>query len=49
VEIAFVSTWSAVRDRSLLEAPIWPGISERYDTFRVGVFDIVLQGAPARS
>jgi hypothetical protein len=49
VEIAFVSTWSAERDRALLEAPIWPTISERYDTFRVGVFDIVLQGAPARS
>jgi hypothetical protein len=48
VEIAFVSTWSADRDRAGLEGPIWPQISERYDTFRVGVFDIVLQGAPGR-
>jgi hypothetical protein len=46
VEIAFVSSRSAGRDRSLLEAPIWPDISSRYDTFRVNVFDIVLSGTP---
>jgi hypothetical protein len=46
VEIAFVSTWSAARDRSSLEAPIWPQISARYDTFRIGVFDILLSGHP---
>ena len=46
VEIAFVSSWSAGRDRSLLEAPIWPEISSRYDTFRVNVFDIILSGTP---
>lgn len=46
VEIAFVSSWSAGRDRSQLEAPIWPEISSRYDTFRVNVFDIVLNGTP---
>jgi len=46
VEIAFVSTWSAGRDRSSLEAPIWPQISARYDTFRVNVYDVVLSGTP---
>jgi hypothetical protein len=46
VEIAFVSAWSAGRDRMLLEAPIWPEISTRYDTFRITVFDILLAGSP---
>jgi hypothetical protein len=46
VEIAFISTWSDARDRAALEAPIWPDISSRYDTFRVHVFDIVLSGIP---
>ena len=46
VEIAFVSTWSSGRDRASLEAPIWPQISARYDTFRISVFDIVLSGTP---
>jgi hypothetical protein len=49
VEIAFVSTWSSARDPKSLEAPIWPDISSRYDTFRVSVFDIVLSGTPVRS
>jgi hypothetical protein len=49
VEIAFVSTWSSARDRASLEAPIWPDISSRYDTFRVSVFDIVLSGSPVPS
>jgi hypothetical protein len=46
VEIAFVSTWSSARDRESLEAPIWPEISSRYDSYRVSVFDIVLSGSP---
>jgi hypothetical protein len=46
VEIAFVSTWSAARDRASLEEPIWPDISSRYDTFRIEVFDVVLSGSP---
>jgi hypothetical protein len=49
VEIAFVSTWSSAQDRETLEAPIWPDISSRYDTFRVSVFDIVLSGTPVRT
>ena len=49
VEIAFISTWSSAKDRESLEAPIWPQISMRYDTFRVEVFDIVLSGTPASS
>jgi heme-degrading monooxygenase HmoA len=48
VEIAFVSTWSAAQDRASLEAPIWPEISSRYDTFRVDVFEVVLAGSPSQ-
>jgi hypothetical protein len=49
VEISFASTWSGDRDRTSLDAPIWPEISSRYDTFRVDVFDIILSGTPARA
>jgi hypothetical protein len=48
VEIAFVSSWSGDHDRASLEQPIWPEISNRYDAFRVSVFDIVLAGTPPR-
>jgi hypothetical protein len=46
VEIAFVSTWSATPPARRLEAPIWPDISAQYDTFTVGVFDVLLEGTP---
>ncbi len=44
VEIAFVSMWSAVPAGVVLEAPLWPSISDRYDTFRVAVHRVVLEG-----
>jgi hypothetical protein len=45
VEIALVTTWSASPAGSSLDAPLWPSITSRYDTFRVAVHDIHLQGA----
>jgi hypothetical protein len=47
VEIALVTTWSAVPDGVSLEDPIWPSISSRYDTFRVEVLDVLLEGGGA--
>jgi hypothetical protein len=49
VEISFVSTWSAARDRDSLSDPIWPEISTRYDGFRIDVFDIISSGTPGRT
>ena len=45
VEIAFVSTWSAAPAGVDLEAPLWPAVADRYETFRVAVHDILVQGA----
>jgi hypothetical protein len=45
VEIALVTTWSAAPEGVDLEAPIWPSISDRYSAFRVGVHDVLLDGA----
>ena len=45
VEIALVTTWSAAPDGTSLDAPLWPGISSRYDVFRIAVHDILLEGA----
>jgi hypothetical protein len=47
VEIAFVTTWSGVPAGRSLEAPIWPSISDRYDTFRIAVHRILIEGAGA--
>jgi hypothetical protein len=47
VEIALVTTWSAVPAGVTLDAPIWPAISDRYDTFRVMVYDILVEGTGA--
>jgi len=47
VEIALVTTWSAVPAGVALDAPIWPTISDRYDTFRVMVYDILVEGTGA--
>jgi hypothetical protein len=44
VEIAFVSTWSREPDGRRLDEPLWPSISARYDTFRLEVLEIVLEG-----
>ena len=45
VEIAFVSTWTGEpQDRPLGEA-LWPSISARYDSFRVTVQTILVDGA----
>lgn len=44
VEIAFVSTWNAAPAGRSLEQPIWPSISDRYDTFRVVVQTILVEG-----
>jgi hypothetical protein len=45
VEIALVTTWSGTPDSVDLEAPLWPSISGRYSTFRIGVHDVLLDGA----
>ena len=45
VEIGFVSTWSDAVDAELLEQPIWPHISDQYDTFSLRVFDVLLEGS----
>jgi hypothetical protein len=47
VEIAFVSTWSAAPAGMALDEPLWPSISDRYDAFRIAVFDILIAGAGA--
>jgi len=50
VEIAFMSTWTSDPARFRLDAPLWPEISERYDTFRMEVHEILLAGSgPAGS
>jgi hypothetical protein len=36
-----------VPDGVSLEDPIWPSISSRYDTFRVEVLDVLLEGGGA--
>jgi hypothetical protein len=47
VEIAFVSTWAGVPDGWSLDDPVWPAISERYDKFRIGVYDLFAEGTGA--
>ena len=44
VEIAFVSTWTAAPAGRQLEEPIWPDISERYETFALEVYEVALIG-----
>jgi hypothetical protein len=44
VEIAFMSTWIASPLGLTLDAPIWPAISDRYETFRLEVHDVILTG-----
>ena len=44
VEIAFASAWSAAPDGLALQEPMWPVISDRYDSFEVEVLDILLEG-----
>jgi hypothetical protein len=31
----------------VLDAPLWPAISDRYDAFRIAVFDILIEGTGA--
>ncbi len=47
VEIAFVSTWSGAPDGLPLDGPFWLTISDRYDTFRIAVHEIHLDGSGA--
>ena len=47
VEIALITTWTAAPAGVALEEPLWPSIAERYDTFRIAVHDIILEGAGA--
>jgi hypothetical protein len=47
VEIALVTSWSAAPDGIALDAPLWPNISERYDTFRIAVYEILIEGSGA--
>lgn len=44
VEIAFMSTWTQAPPGLALDAPIWPAISDRYETFRMELHDVVLEG-----
>jgi hypothetical protein len=48
VEISLVTTWSATPAGVVLDAPLWPSISSRYDVFRVEVLDVLLEGSGAR-
>jgi hypothetical protein len=48
VEIAFVSTWTEGPARAL-DQPIWPDISASYDSFVVGVYDVLLHGVSGRA
>jgi hypothetical protein len=43
-EIAFVSTWSTRPKTLRLDEPIWPGISNRYESFRMDVLEVFLSG-----
>ncbi|HEV7811305.1 MAG TPA: hypothetical protein VGO64_11945 [Candidatus Limnocylindrales bacterium] len=45
VEIAFVSTWTEQPAGFSLDAPIWPDISAHYETFTLGLYDVLLEGA----
>jgi hypothetical protein len=45
VEIAFVSTWTSGPGDGSLEEPMWPSISARYDSFRVEVLRILIEGS----
>jgi hypothetical protein len=45
VEIALITTWSEAPPDIALDAPLWPAISTRYDTFRIEVHDIFLEGS----
>jgi hypothetical protein len=47
VEIALVTTWSAVPEGMALDQPIWPWVSDRYDAFRIELHRILLAGAGA--
>ena len=47
VEIALVTSWSTAPAGVALDEPLWPSISDRYDTFRIGVYDILIEGAGA--
>jgi len=44
VEIAFMSTWIAAPDGVALEHPIWPDISDQYETFALEVHEVALVG-----
>jgi hypothetical protein len=49
VEIAFLSTWSAEPPGRSLAEPIWPDISDRYETFALEVHEVAMIGdGPAR-
>jgi hypothetical protein len=47
VEIALVTSWSTAPAGVMLDAPLWPAISDRYDAFRIAVFDILIEGTGA--
>jgi hypothetical protein len=44
VEIALVTSWSAAPAGVSLDAPLWPAISNRYDAFRIAVYDVLIEG-----
>jgi hypothetical protein len=39
-----MSTWSAEPEDVALDAPIWPDISNRYDTFGMELHEVALVG-----
>ena len=47
VEIAFVSAWTDRATVDRLQQPVFPEISEQYDTFWIRLFDVVLEGPAA--
>ena len=44
VEIALVTTWSSAPHGVSLDQPLWPSVADRYDTFRIAVHDVILEG-----
>jgi len=48
VEIALASAWTEPPPGRSLEDPMWPDLSDSFETFRIRVLDVVLEGTPAR-
>jgi hypothetical protein len=45
VEVAFISAWAGEPSTRSLDAPFWPDISARYDSFLVATYRPIVSGA----